>query len=171
MNKKRNPYGWLYFASVAHYRRNEVADGPTVKWEEPTNASQTTSTSSLSTESSIPEQSTEEETTIDKRIDQMSLEEKSRATIFVRVPEINQVEDIQTYHLGGYVLFGRDTENETAETLKQKIADYQQASSIPLLIGMDEEGGTVTRISRNPALVQTPFLSLSNFTNKGLASN
>ena len=44
--------------------------------EEPTNASQTTSTSSLSTESSIPEQSTEEETTIDKRIDQMSLEEK-----------------------------------------------------------------------------------------------
>ena len=53
-----------------------MADGPTVKWEEPTNA-QTTSTSSLSTESSIPEQSTEEETTIDKRIDQMSLEEKS----------------------------------------------------------------------------------------------
>ena len=49
------------------------------------------------------------------------------------MPEINQVEDIQTYHLGGYVLFGRDTENETAETLKQKIADYQQASSIPLL--------------------------------------
>ena len=56
------------------------------------------------------------------------------------MPEINQVEDLQTYHLGGYVLFGRDTENETAETLKQKIADYQQASSIPLLIGMDEEG-------------------------------
>ncbi|MGH0007705.1 glycoside hydrolase family 3 N-terminal domain-containing protein [Enterococcus gallinarum] len=135
--------------------------------EEPTNASQTTSTSSLSTESSIPEQSTEEETTIDKRIDQMSLEEKVGQLFFVRVPEINQVEDIQTYHLGGYVLFGRDTENETAETLKQKIADYQQASSIPLLIGMDEEGGTVTRISRNPALVQTPFLSPQQLYQQG----
>lgn len=135
--------------------------------EEPTNASQTTSTSSLSTESSIPEQSTEEETTIDKRIDQMSLEEKVGQLFFVRVPEINQVEDLQTYHLGGYILFGRDTENETAETLKQKIADYQQASSIPLLIGMDEEGGTVTRISRNPALVQTPFLSPQQLYQQG----
>ena len=58
----------------------------------------------------------------------------------MRVPESNQIEELQKYHFGGYLLFGRDTENETAERLKQKISDYQAASAIPLLIGMDEEG-------------------------------
>ncbi len=84
---------------------------------------------------------------------------KGRAIVFVRVPESNQIEELQNYHFGGYLLFGRDTENETAESLKQKISDYQAASAIPLLIGMDEEGGTVTRISRNPNLTDQRFLS------------
>ena len=87
------------------------------------------------------------------------------------MPEINQVEDLQTYHLGGYVLFGRDTENETAETLKQKIADYQQASSIPLLIGMDEEGELSLESVATLHWYKHHFYPLSNFTNKGLASN
>lgn len=92
-------------------------------------------------------------------IEQMTLAEKVGQLFFVRVPEINQLEDIQNYHLGGYVLFGRDVENETSESLVQKIKDFQSVSQIPLLIGADEEGGTVTRISRNPELVATPFAS------------
>lgn len=96
---------------------------------------------------------------IDKLIDQMTLEEKVGQLFFVRVPEVNQIEDIKQYHLGGYVLFGRDTENETADSLKAKIKSYQSATDIPLLIGADEEGGTVTRISRNPNLAPAPFLS------------
>lgn len=127
--------------------------------------------SSKQTESSQSDSSTSESTTetttsetiepskIDALLSEMTLEEKVGQLFFVRVPEANQLEDIQTYHLGGYVLFGRDVENETKDSLTQKIADYQAASDIPLLIGADEEGGTVTRISHNPELAQAPFES------------
>jgi beta-N-acetylhexosaminidase len=133
------------------------------------NTSQTSTATSTSTTEQVDstQTSTSEEQTIEEQIDQMSLEEKVGQLFFVRVPEINQIEDIETYHLGGYVLFGRDTENETAESLKQKIQEFQQVSDIPLLIGMDEEGGTVTRISRNPALVATPFLSPQQLYQQG----
>lgn len=96
---------------------------------------------------------------LDELMDKMSLEEKVGQLFFVRVPEINQIEDVQAYHLGGYVLFSRDTDGETQESLRQKIASYQEASEIPLLIGSDEEGGTVTRVSQNPNLAAQPFAS------------
>ena len=34
--------------------------------------------------------------------------------------------------------------------MQETIASYQDAASIPLLIGVDEEGGTVARVSANP---------------------
>lgn len=117
-------------------------------------------TTSVSTSPSVSTSAQEQsEEAIAEKIATMSLEEKVGQLFFVRVPESNQIEELQKYHFGGYLLFGRDTENETAERLKQKISDYQAASAIPLLIGMDEEGGTVTRISRNPNLTDQRFLS------------
>ena len=115
-------------------------------------------TTSFSTSTSVSTSTQEQpEEAITEKIATMSLEEKVGQLFFVRVPESNQIEELQKYHFGGYLLFGRDTENETAERLK--ISDYQAASAIPLLIGMDEEGGTVTRISRNPNLTNQRFLS------------
>jgi beta-N-acetylhexosaminidase len=108
-------------------------------------------TTSISTSPSVSTSTQEQsEEAIEEKIATMSLEEKVGQLFFVRVPESNQIEELQNYHFGGYLLFGRDTENETAESLKQKIS---------LLIGMDEEGGTVTRISRNPNLTDQRFLS------------
>ena len=73
------------------------------------------------------------------------------------------MEDISTYHLGGYLLFGRDYKDGdnwlTREQFIQKIESYQDATAIPLFIGSDEEGGTVTRASRNPNLFSEPFKS------------
>ncbi|HPJ01067.1 MAG TPA: glycoside hydrolase family 3 N-terminal domain-containing protein, partial [Enterococcus sp.] len=109
--------------------------------KEPSQTSQTSQTTARS--------SSQEVDSLDKLMDEMTLEEKVGQLFFVRVPEINQIEDIQAYHLGGYVLFSRDTDGETQESLRQKIASYQDASDVPLLIGSDEEGGTVTRISQN----------------------
>ena len=103
--------------------------------------------------------SSEKKDSIKEVVANMTLEEKVGQLFFVRVPEVNQVEDITTYHLGGYVLFGRDMENESQTSLTQKIASYQAASKIPLLIGSDEEGGTVTRVSQNANLVAEPFAS------------
>ena len=96
-------------------------------------------------------------------LDSMTLEEKVGQLFFVRCPETNAVEDISTYHLGGYLLFGRDFKDGdswlTKEQFLEKIQSYQDAAKISLFIGSDEEGGTVTRASRNPNLFSEPFKS------------
>jgi len=117
----------------------------------------TTTTSSSSSQTTKTSSSEEEEDNITAMIDKMSLEEKVGQLFFARTPQENQVSDLEDYHLGGYVLFGDDTENATKESLQEKVQSFQKASEIPLLIGSDEEGGTVTRISNNPELVDQPF--------------
>ena len=93
----------------------------------------------------------------------MTLEEKVGQLFFVRVPDAEAVSDVSTYHLGGYILFGRDTADQTADSLIQTIQSYQDAAAadtgIPLLIGVDEEGGTVVRVSSNPHLRSAKFPS------------
>lgn len=116
-----------------------------------------TSTTSNSSSQTTMTSSSEEEDNITTMIDKMSLEEKVGQLFFARTPQENQVSDLEDYHLGGYVLFGEDTENATKESLQEKVQSFQEASDIPLLIGSDEEGGTVTRISNNPELVDQPF--------------
>ena len=98
----------------------------------------------------------------------MTLEEKVGQLFFVRVPAENAVEDVMTYHLGGYLLFGRDTQNKTASELIQTIASYQAAAELPLLIGVDEEGGTVVRVSSNPHLRSKKFSSPGKLWKQGL---
>ena len=87
----------------------------------------------------------------------MTIEEKVGQLFFVRCPATDQVDKICEYHLGGYLLFTRDFQNSAGDWLTEgeflaKIDSYQAASTIPLLIGVDEEGGSVARASRNPNL-------------------
>ncbi|MBQ8851033.1 MAG: beta-hexosaminidase [Oscillibacter sp.] len=92
-------------------------------------------------------------------LDAMTVEEKVGQLFFVRCPAENAAEDVAAYHLGGYILFGRDTKDKTAAGLIEDIASYQAAADIPLLIGVDEEGGTVVRVSSNPHLRSAKFQS------------
>ena len=109
-------------------------------------------------------------------MENMTLEEKVGQLFFVRCPAENAVEDVQTYHLGGYILFGRDFKDKTANEIIQTIASYQEAAchkgagtEIPLLIGVDEEGGTVVRASSNPHLRSSKFPSPQKlYANGGL---
>ncbi|WP_300748682.1 glycoside hydrolase family 3 protein [uncultured Oscillibacter sp.] len=102
-------------------------------------------------------------------LEDMTLEEKTGQLFFVRCPAENAVEDVMTYHLGGYLLFGRDTQGKTANELIQTIASYQTAADrIPLLIGVDEEGGTVVRVSSNPHLRSKKFSSPGKLWKQGL---
>ena len=98
----------------------------------------------------------------------LTLEEKVGQLFFPRCPAEAAAEDVQTYHLGGYILFGRDMKDAdgnwlTKEQFTDTVQSYQSAAledtGIPLLIGSDEEGGTVTRVSRNPNLFDSKFLS------------
>lgn len=105
---------------------------------------------------------------VEELLSSLTLEEQVGQLFFVRCPADQALEDITTYHLGGYVLFTRDYQDDsgawlTKDQFVQTLSDYQSAAladtGIPLLIGSDEEGGTVTRASRNPNLFDAKFLS------------
>lgn len=96
---------------------------------------------------------------VDKLMKSMTIEEKVGQMFYVRCPSSNQVDTVKKYHLGGYILFGVDFKGKTKKQVVSNIKSYQKASEIPMLIGVDEEGGTVVRVSSNPNLRSTPFLS------------
>lgn len=58
-------------------------------------------------------------------LEEMTLEEKVGQMFIARCPETDGAALAQQYHLGGYVLFGRDFENKTKD---QMIADYKAYS-------------------------------------------
>ena len=100
-------------------------------------------------------------------LETMSLEEQVGQLFLARCNAPSALEDAQTYHLGGYVLFGVDFQDHTPETIRDTIASYQQAARIPMLFAVDEEGGTVTRISRYPQYRSSPYPSPRNLYNQG----
>ena len=89
----------------------------------------------------------------------MTTEEKVGQLFLARCPETNAVEEIQACHLGGYILFGRDFQGQTPDSLRNILQEYQNTSPIGLLIAVDEEGGSVCRVSANPAFRSSRFPS------------
>lgn len=100
-------------------------------------------------------------------VNNMTLNEKIGQLLLVRVPENNKIETIKKYNLGGYILFQRDISNKTKDELINEIKEYQLSSSNPLFIAIDEEGGTVSRLSSNSNIVNSPFLSPQELYNIG----
>lgn len=97
----------------------------------------------------------------------MTLEEKVGQMFIARCPEKAAAEKAAQYHLGGYILFGRDFAGKTREQIVADIASYQGAVEVPLLIGVDEEGGTVNRVSTNPNLRAVPFWAPQDLYHEG----
>ena len=98
----------------------------------------------------------------------LTLEEKVGQLFFLRCPAENAAETVEKYHLGGILLFTRDYKDAqenwlTREAFTDKLNALQSAAQsdtgVPLFIGSDEEGGTVTRASRNPNLFDAKFPS------------
>ena len=108
------------------------------------------------------------EAQINDILENLSLEEKVGQLFFLRCPAENAAETVTQYHLGGILLFTRDYKDAqenwlTREAFREKIDGLQSAATsdtgVPLFIGSDEEGGTVTRASRNPNLFESKFSS------------
>ncbi len=66
---------------------------------------------------------------------------------------------IADYAFGAYILFAGNFEYETADSLSAKMAALQEQARYGLLTAVDEEGGTVTRISRFPQFRAEKFKS------------
>lgn len=112
---------------------------------------------------------------LEKYVDSMTIEQQIAQMFFARCPSNNAVSQIEQYQPGGYILFARDFANQTPSSVKKIISEYQKASKTPMLIGVDEEGGTVVRVSKYPAFRAYPFLSPADIYNKdglnGLTKN
>ena len=100
-------------------------------------------------------------------LNDMSLEERVGQLFLARCDKESALAHIEEYHLGGYVLFGQDFENETPDSFRDKLADYQAAAKIPMLIAVDEEGGTVARVSAYRAFRSKRFLAPRQLYQKG----
>lgn len=88
----------------------------------------------------------------------LTVEEKVGQLFLARCPDTDAAELAEEYRLGGYLLFRRDFQAKTPEQVRETIASYQ-AWGLPMLIAVDEEGGTVVRVSSQPAFRSSPFRS------------
>ena len=103
----------------------------------------------------------------EKLMKDMTIEEKVGEMFLARYPETGVIDEIKEHNPGGYILFGRDFDNETPETILEELEDNQAASKINLILGVDEEGGTVVRVSNHTAFRSTKFLSPQQLWNNG----
>ncbi|MFT8866416.1 MAG: glycoside hydrolase family 3 N-terminal domain-containing protein [Lacticaseibacillus paracasei] len=90
--------------------------------------------------------------TLDQKIGQMFVARTSQDTDKARA-------DIAKYNLGGLIVYGVDftsvegkTATEAQNNFKMKMQSFQNSASLPLLIGVDQEGGAVSRLSQNPLI-------------------
>ena len=97
----------------------------------------------------------------------MSLDEKIGQMFYARCPDYDAVGFAQKYHLGGYVLFGRDFAEKSKQEVKDNINSYINSQDIPMTISVDEEGGTVVRISSKSALYDSEFQSPRDIYDEG----
>lgn len=112
--------------------------------------------------------SEEQEAAIRAYMETMSLEEKVGQMFFIRFPGVKgdpytpalAIEAVETYHVGGFVLFKDDFHVKSDTDVIDKLDAVQQSSKIPLLMAVDEEGGYVNRVS--PYFRDTEFLAPRN---------
>lgn len=90
-------------------------------------------------------------------LDKLTVEQKVGQLFLARCPAENALEDIRAYCLSGFILYGQDFEGRTPDSLRETIEGYRAASGIPMLIAVDEEGGTVCRVSSRAAFRSARF--------------
>ena len=105
--------------------------------------------------------------TAEKIMQDMSIEEKVGQMFLVRYPDSGVIEQIKNETPGGYILFGKDFDNETKESILEELTEEQEASKIGLIFGVDEEGGTVVRVSSYKAFRNSKFKSPQEIWKQG----
>lgn len=99
-------------------------------------------------------------------VSEMTLEEKVGQLFLVRYDK-GDVEYLSNFNPGGYILFAKDFDNHTKDSMKEELSNDQKLSKYPLILGVDEEGGYVTRISRFKEFRDEKFKSPREYYNEG----
>ncbi|MBQ2896577.1 MAG: glycoside hydrolase family 3 protein [Oscillospiraceae bacterium] len=89
----------------------------------------------------------------------MTLEQRVGQVFLGRCPLQGAVEETARWQPGGYVLYGENVAGKTPTILRTEIAAMQAAAALPLLMAVDEEGGSVNRLSCYTSFRASPFPS------------
>ena len=100
-------------------------------------------------------------------LDSMTLKEKVSQMILIGVTQNTKASSIKSWQPGGIVLFADSFQNSTKANMKKRLASFQDKSKIRMLISIDEEGGTVTRMSRFKQFRKSKYLSPRDLYKKG----
>ena len=92
-------------------------------------------------------------------LNNMTIEEKVGQMFLARCPDDENLSLYLSMKPGGFIMFGKDFTGKTKDEVTTNINYYQENSRIPLIIGVDEEGGTVVRVSSNTNLADERFKS------------
>ena len=98
------------------------------------------------------------------KMKKMSIEEKVGQLFLVRYDN-SMTSEYSKYFPSGYVLFSRDFNGQTKESIKEELDNID--SNIPLTFAVDEEGGFVTRVSRYINFRNDKFLSPRSYYDQG----
>ncbi len=96
---------------------------------------------------------------------EMSQDEVIAQLLLIHYNDSLEIQKI--YQFGGFIFYEKDFKDKSKDEVIKMISDLQNSSKIPLLTAIDEEGGSVSRISSNKNLVATPFLSSQELYNLG----
>ncbi len=102
-----------------------------------------------------------------QKLDELTIDEKI-AQLFIIGNSINtDYSELEKYQFGGYLFFNDFFKEKTSIQVRNLMESYQESSKIPLLIAVDEEGGSVIRVSNNKNISNTPFKSPSELYKNG----
>lgn len=133
----------------------------------------------------------ETQTKAEKLLDSMTLEEKIGQLFIIRPDALqpnltpDQINDttkfgviemddkmqerLKQYNIGGVALFGKNISSPAQ--LTAFIKELKQQSNIPLFIGIDEEGGSVSRIANSSSFDVPKFVSMQKIGETGDTAN
>ena len=100
-------------------------------------------------------------------VQKLTLDEKIAQLLLVSRPTVNDVQILQQYQFGGILFFGADFRNKNKTQVIDMVNNLQDVSKIPLITAVDEEGGTVVRVSSNTLLYPSKFKSPRDLYGEG----
>lgn len=87
----------------------------------------------------------------------MTVEQKAAQMILCSCSDNGTAMQAVKAGVGGLCLFAKNFSGKSKEQVRTLTAGFQQNATLPLLISVDEEGGSINRISINPQLRAVPF--------------
>lgn len=97
----------------------------------------------------------------------MTTDQKLSQILLVRYPNSNGRAELAQYQFGGYLFFAKDFAGKDPVAVQAMISQLQQVAQIPILTAVDEEGGSVVRVSSNPKLAPSKFPSPRSLYQQG----